>query len=59
MGGVVCDGNQQVRFEGSLGMVKKLLQQRRRLQDSGPQYHRCGHKARIIRDHQRQMRAPV
>lgn len=45
------------RFELSLGMVKKLLQQRRRLKDIGPQYHRCGRKARITRDHQRQMRA--
>lgn len=45
------------RFEVSLGMVKKLLQQRRRLQDIGPQYHRCGRKARITKAHQSQMRA--
>ena len=44
------------RFDVSLGMVKKLLHQRRHLQDITPQYHRCGRKATITIGHQRQMR---
>jgi transposase len=32
------------RFRVSLGMVKKLLQQRRHGGDIGPRYHRCGLK---------------
>ena len=32
------------RYRVSLGMVKKLLQQRRRTGDIGPRYHRCGLK---------------
>ena len=30
------------RYRVSLGMVKKLLQQRRQTGDIGPRYHRCG-----------------
>jgi transposase len=44
------------RFDVSLGMVKKLLHQRRHLKDIRPQYHRCGRKADITKTHQRQMR---
>jgi transposase len=32
------------RYRVSLGMVKKLLQQRRQTGDIGPRYHRCGLK---------------
>lgn len=45
-----------LRFDVSLGMVKKLLHQRRHLKDITPQYHRCGRKATITKAHQRQMR---
>jgi transposase len=44
------------RFRVSLGMVKKLLQQRRRLGDLRPQHHRSGSKPRIGPGHQRQLR---
>jgi transposase len=44
------------RFRVSLGMVKKLLQQRRRLGDIRPQHHRSGCKPRIVASHQRQLR---
>lgn len=44
------------RYQVSLGMVKKLLQQRRRCGDLGPQYHRCGRKPLILPEHQLQMR---
>jgi transposase len=44
------------RFRVSLGMVKKLLQQRRRLGDIRPQHHRSGSKPRIVASHQRQLR---
>lgn len=43
------------RFRVSLGMVKKLLQQRRRLGDIRPQHHRSGSKPRIGPVHQEQM----
>lgn len=43
------------RFRVSLGMVKKLLQQRRRLGDIRPQHHRSGSKPRIVASHQRQL----
>lgn len=43
------------RFRVSLGMVKKLLQQRRRLGDLRPQHHRSGCKPRIVASHQRQL----
>jgi transposase len=35
------------RFDVSVGMVKKLLSQRRRLGDIRPQHHRCGRKPLI------------
>lgn len=41
------------RFRVSLGMVKKLLQQRRRIGELGAQYHRCGRKP-VILDHHRE-----
>jgi transposase len=44
------------RFRVSLGMVKKLLQQRRRLGDIRPQHHRSGCKPRIVASHQHQLR---
>ena len=44
------------RFRVSLGMVKKLLQQRRRTGDIGPGHHRSGRKPRILPTHHRQMR---
>lgn len=47
------------RFAVSLGMVKKLLAQRRRTGDIAPRYHRCGGKPKILKTHQRQLRALV
>jgi len=44
------------RFRVSLGMVKKLLQQRRRIGEIGPQHHRCGRKPLIVASHQHQLR---
>lgn len=44
------------RFEVSLGMVKKLLRQRRATGDIAPRYHRCGRKPVILDSHRRQMR---
>lgn len=48
-----------VRFAVSLGMVKKLLAQRRRTGDIGPRYHRCGGKPKILKTHQRRLRTLV
>jgi transposase len=45
------------RFRVSLGMVKKLLQQRRHTGDIAPRHHRAGRKPLILAAHQRQMRA--
>lgn len=45
------------RFRVSLGMVKKLLQQRRHTGDIAPRHHRAGRKPLILASHQRQMRA--
>ena len=45
------------RFRVSLGMVKKLLQQRRRTGDIAPRHRFCGRKPMIVGAHQRQMRA--
>jgi transposase len=45
------------RFRVSLGMVKKLLQQRRHTGDIGPRYRFCGRKPMIVGAHQSQMRA--
>lgn len=44
------------RYRVSLGMVKKLLQQRRDTGDIAPRHHRCGRKPMIIDTHRRQMR---
>ena len=44
------------RYRVSLGMVKKLLQQRRRTGDIGPRHYRSGRKPMILQAHQRQMR---
>jgi transposase len=44
------------RFRVSVGMVKKLLQQRRRIGDLRPQHHRSGSKPRIVACHRQQMR---
>jgi len=44
------------RFRVSLGMVKKLLQQRRHVGDIGPLHHRAGRKPLIVASHQQQMR---
>jgi transposase len=44
------------RFRVSLGMVKKLLQQRRRLGQIGPLHHRAGRKPQILPGHREQFR---
>ena len=44
------------RYRVSLGMVKKLLQQRRRIGDIAPRHHCSGRKPTIVDSHQRQMR---
>lgn len=44
------------RFRVSLGMVKKLLQQRRRTGDIRPRYRFCGRKPLILPAHEQQMR---
>ena len=45
------------RFRVSLGMVKKLLQQRRHTGDIAPRYRFCGRKPMIVGAQQSQMRA--
>jgi transposase len=45
------------RYRVSLGMVKKLLQQRRRTGDIGPRHHYSGRKPMILASHHRQMQA--
>ncbi len=45
------------RYRVSLGMVKKLLQQRRRIGDIRPQHYRSGRKPMILPGHQQQLRA--
>lgn len=44
------------RFRVSVGMVKKLLQQRRQSGDLAPRYHRCGGQRRITVEHEQQLR---
>ena len=44
------------RFRVSLGMVKKLLQQRRRTGDIAPRHHFAGRKPMIVAAHHRQLR---
>ena len=45
------------RYRVSLGMVKKLLQQRRHTGEIGARHHRSGRKPMILASHQRQMRS--
>jgi transposase len=45
------------RFRVSLGMVKKLLQQRRRTGDIAPRHRFCGRKPLIVGTHRTQMRS--
>ena len=45
------------RYRVSLGMVKKLLQQRRHTGDIAPRYRFCGRKPMIVSAHQSKMRA--
>jgi transposase len=45
------------RFRVSLGMVKKLLQQRRRTGDIAPRHHLAGRKPMIVATHRSQMRS--
>lgn len=45
------------RFEVSLGMVKKLIQQRRHTGDIAPRHHRSGRKPVILGSHRRELRA--
>jgi transposase len=47
------------RFRVSLGLVKKLLQQRRRLGDLRPQHHRAGRKPRLLEPHRQRLRRLV
>ena len=44
------------RFHVSVGMVKKLLQQRRRTGEIGSRRHFCGRKPRILESHRSQIR---
>ena len=45
------------RFRVSLGLVKKLLQQRRRTGDIAPRHRFCGRKPMIVATHRSQMRS--
>jgi|SRR5579871_53634 len=45
------------RFRVSLGLVKKLLQQRRRTGDIAPRHRFCGRKPMIVASHRSQMRS--
>lgn len=44
------------RYQVSLGMVKKLLQQRRKTGDIGPRHRFSGRKPKILGRHREQMR---
>lgn len=44
------------RYQVSLGMVKKLLQQRRQTGSIATRYERCGRKPLILESHRQQMR---
>ena len=44
------------RFDVSLGMVKKLIQQRRHTGNIEPGHHRSGRKPLILGSHRREMR---
>jgi transposase len=45
-----------LRYRVSLGMVKKLLQQRRKTGDIGSRHHNSGRKPRILERHRTQIR---
>ena len=47
------------RFRVSLGFVKKLLQQRRRIKEVRPQHHRSGRKPGHVAQQQEQLRTLV
>ena len=47
------------RYDVSLGMVKKLLQQRRRIGDISPQHHRSGRKPKITGKHEQALKRLV
>lgn len=47
------------RFQVSLGMVKKLIQQRRHTGEIGSRRHHCGRKPRILESHRSEMHAIV
>lgn len=52
------EGTQQQvadRFCVSLGMVKKLVQQRKKTGDISPRYRFCGRKPKILKDHREKM----
>jgi transposase len=44
------------RYRVSLGMVKKLLQQRRKTGDIRPRHHRSGRKPKVVATHRQHMR---
>jgi transposase len=44
------------RFRVSLGMVKKLIAQRRHTGEIASRYYRCGRKALILESHRKEMR---
>jgi transposase len=47
------------RYNVSLGMVKKLLQQRRKTGDIRNRHYRSGHKAKITAEYQRKLKRLV
>ena len=47
------------RYRVSLGMVKKLLQQRRQTGEIAARHYRSGRKALILESHRRQLRAKL
>jgi transposase len=47
------------RFRVSLGLVKKLLQQRRHTGDIGPRHHRSGRKPLLLEHHRQRLRRLV
>jgi transposase len=47
------------RFRVSLGMVKKLLQQRRHTGDIRPRHHLAGRKPKILAKHRQRMQAKL
>lgn len=47
------------RFDVSLGMVKKLLQQRANTGDIGPRHHRSGRRRKITQKHEARLKRMV